>query len=44
MYNLVQTNLQASNLVKTYMFRHKVIQNAKLIKAWNKLKLIIVLG
>ncbi len=30
-------------VIKTYMYRHKVIKNAKLIKAWNKLKLIIVL-
>jgi hypothetical protein len=26
------------------MYRHKVIKNVKLIKAWIKLKLIIVLG
>ncbi len=26
------------------MYRHKVIKNAKLIKAWIKLKLIIVLA
>ncbi len=36
-----QTNLQES---KTQMYRHKVIKNAKLNKAWIKLKMDIDLG
>jgi hypothetical protein len=31
-------------VIKTHMYSHKVIKFAKLIKAWIKLKLIIVLG
>ncbi len=41
---LMQTNLQASKLLKTQMYRHKVIKNAKLTKAWIELKLFIDLG
>jgi hypothetical protein len=41
---LIQTNLQASKLLKTVMYRHKVIKNAKRFKALVKLKLFIVLG
>ncbi len=37
----MQTNLQASKLLKTLMYGHKIIKNAKLIKAWIKLKLFI---
>ncbi len=43
-YNLTQTNLQAKKVIKTHRYRHKVIKNAKLIKARIKLTLIIVLG
>jgi hypothetical protein len=32
-YIQIQTNLQASTLLKTHMYRHKVIKNAKLIIA-----------
>ncbi len=31
-------------VIKLRMYRHKVIKNAKLIKVWIKLKLIIVPG
>jgi len=31
-------------VIKTQMYRHKVIKNTKLTKAWIELKLIIVLG
>jgi hypothetical protein len=37
-FTLKQTHLQASKLSKTNMHRHKVIKNAKLIKAWTELK------
>jgi hypothetical protein len=44
----IQTYLQAQKLLKkhvyTYLHRHKVIKNVKLIKAWVQLKLFIVLG
>ncbi len=36
--HLIQTNLQSSKLLKKHMYRHKVIKNAKLIKARIKLK------
>ncbi len=39
--HLIQTNLQASKLIITHLYRHKVIKNAKLIKTWIKLKLSI---
>jgi len=39
--HLKQTNLQASKLLKTHLYRHKVIKNAKLIKTWITLKLLI---
>ncbi len=42
--HLIQTNLHAWALLKTHTYWHKVIKNAKLIKAWIKLKLFIVLG
>jgi len=42
--HLIQTNLQASKLFKTHMYRHTVIKNAKLIKAWIKSKLFIDVG
>jgi hypothetical protein len=32
------------NVKKTHMYRHRGIKNAKIIKAWIKLKLNIVLG
>jgi len=38
------TNLEASKLLKTHMYIHQHIKNAKLFKAWIKLKLFIVLG
>ncbi len=31
--HLIQTNLQASKKLKTHIYRHKVIENPKLIKA-----------
>jgi len=34
--DLIQTNLQASKLLKTHLYRHKVIKNAEPIKAWIK--------
>ncbi len=40
---LKKTFLQAAKFLKTRMYRHRVIKNAKLIKAWIKLKLFIVL-
>ncbi len=42
--HLIQTNLQASKLLKTHMYRHKVIKNAKVVKAWIKLKLFFCFG
>jgi hypothetical protein len=42
--HLIQTNLQESKLLKTHMYRHKVIENAKPIKAWIVLQLFIDLG
>ncbi len=36
--HLIQATLQASKLLKTHICRHQVIKNAKLIKAWMKLK------
>jgi len=36
--------LQASTLLKMHMYKHKVIKDAQLIKAWIKLKLFTVLG
>jgi hypothetical protein len=42
--HLLQPNLRASKLIKTLMYRHKVIKNAKLVKARIKLKLFIDLG
>jgi hypothetical protein len=42
--HLIQTNLQASKLLKTHMYRHKVIKNTKLIKARIKLRLFIDLA
>ncbi len=42
--HLIQTYLQASNVIKSHMYRHKVIKNTKLVKAWVKLKLFIDLG
>ncbi len=42
--HLIKTNLQASKLLKTHMYRHKVIKNVKLIKAWIKLRLFIDLA
>jgi hypothetical protein len=44
MYNLIQMNLQASKLLKHICTDTKFIKNAKLIKAWLKLKQLIVLG
>jgi hypothetical protein len=41
---LIQTNLQASKLIKTHIYRCKVIKSSKLIKAWIKLKQFIVPG
>ncbi len=38
--HLIQTNLQAK-LIITHLYRHKVIKNAKLIKTWITLKLLI---
>ncbi len=38
--NLIQTYLQTSKLLKTHMYRQKVIKNANLIKAWIKLKTV----
>ncbi len=34
--HLMQTNLQASRLLKAHMHRHKVIKNAIVIKLWIK--------
>jgi hypothetical protein len=42
--HLIQTNLQTSKLLKIILYRYKIIKNAKLIKAWIKLKLFIDLG
>jgi hypothetical protein len=42
--HLLRTNLQASMLSKTPIYRHKVIKNAKLNKARIKLKLFIGLN
>jgi hypothetical protein len=41
--HLIQRNLQASKLLKTHV-QTQSYKNAKLIKAWVKLKLFIVLG
>jgi hypothetical protein len=43
-FSFKQTYLQASKFLKTQMYRQEVIKNAKLIKAWIKLKLFIILG
>ncbi len=40
----MQTYLQGSKLFKHIYTELKAIKNAKLIKAWNKLKLFSVLG
>ncbi len=41
--HLIQTNLWASNVLKTNMRIHKFIKNTKLYKAWIELKLLIVM-
>jgi hypothetical protein len=42
---MFDTNIFTSiKVIETHMYRHKVIKNAKLIKAWIKLKLFIVLS
>ncbi len=37
-------NFTSIKLLKMHMYRHKVIKDTKLIKAWIKLKLFIGLG
>jgi hypothetical protein len=42
--HLIPIYLQALKLLKTHMHKPKVIRTTSLIKAWIKLKVLIVLG